>query len=461
MAKAAATKNKAKGKESTAIVEVPARLPMPADLKAEGTLTPGEWRVLCDANYPGVNDPDAIALAIRWSLAKGRDIMKKPAALVKVWSSQLEKEVYTVWPTIYDHRATAAGTGVYCGLDEPKWGPPIEVHFKGRVKIKKSWTDKELGLTVPEWCSITVYKMVSGTRCPFAVPVYWMETYASVGVERDGGPAMPNSMWQKRVRSQLAKCGEVASLRAAFPDELGAEATAEEMAGQTIGLMEAAAKAGGMPEANAAGEDQTYSEEWELIDGAGEIVIYWEPEEYVTAFEKVLDGCEQAEVGRLRAENDAGGIVQRLHAAGLSELVQRMNLAGGPAQGAQGGNGAAKDAEAPAEAEAAQDGAGADEKAGSEAEDDLDDLMDQADEASGISSVPDFTGIVADAPKEEWGQWVKNFRGAIVELDLPHLEHFVEIHKDPLGMLKTRGPKAYAAVMAEVGTRKTVLQAGA
>jgi hypothetical protein len=54
----------------------------------------------------------------------------------------------------------------------------------------------------------------------------------TTGVTRE--TAAPNEMWKKRPRGQLEKCAEAAALRAAFPEELGNDYAAEEMAGQIV-----------------------------------------------------------------------------------------------------------------------------------------------------------------------------------------------------------------------------------
>ena len=45
----------------------------------------------------------------------------------------------------------------------------------------------------------------------------------------------PNSMWKRRPFGQIDKCAEAAALRAAFPEEVGNEYSAEEMDGRTLG----------------------------------------------------------------------------------------------------------------------------------------------------------------------------------------------------------------------------------
>ena len=80
-------------------------------------------------------------------------------------------------------------------------------------------------MTAPESCTVVVYRNVNGRRESFAEPVFWMEAYARAG----RGTEIPNDMWRKRPRGQLHKCAKAASLRAAFPEDLGSVYAAEEM----------------------------------------------------------------------------------------------------------------------------------------------------------------------------------------------------------------------------------------
>ena len=84
-------------------------------------------------------------------------------------------------------------------------------------------------MTYPEWCALTVYRLVEGQRCPFTETVFWEETYSRAG---GANAEVPTAMWIKRPRGQLIKCAKAAALRAAFPEE--SSYTAEEMAGKTI-----------------------------------------------------------------------------------------------------------------------------------------------------------------------------------------------------------------------------------
>jgi len=207
---------------------VPCRIPVAAAVLAEIGLDPSTWTVLTDSIFPSAETPEGIVLAVRYCQARGLDIMKRPVHVVSMWSSALRRYVETVWPGIAEVQITAARTGLWAGLDSPKFGPDQTKTFTGSVKRNEQWVEAQATVTFPEWAEVTVYRLVNGVRCPFSEMVFWEETYA-----RQGKSTVPNDMWQKRPRGQLLKCAKAASLRAAFPEEAG-EYTAEEMAGKVI-----------------------------------------------------------------------------------------------------------------------------------------------------------------------------------------------------------------------------------
>ena len=154
-----------------------------------------------------------------------------------MWSSVLGREVETVWPGVSELRTTAFRTKQYAGCDPAEFGPNKTHRFKGRVRSKgKNAPDEdvETETTFPEWCQITVYRLIGGQTVRFAgQKVHWLEAYA-----RRGRAEIPNDMWCKRPFGQLEKCAEAAALRRAFPEEIGNELTAEEMEGQQVTLVE-------------------------------------------------------------------------------------------------------------------------------------------------------------------------------------------------------------------------------
>src|SRR5271166_134452 len=203
------------------------RIPQPSNAK----MAPEQWRVLVDAIFPGAKTAQAVVLAVEYCNARKLDIFKRPVHIVSAWNSQLGAEVETIWPGISELEVTASRTGQWAGMDIPAWGPDITRHFAGDIGPAHSRKRVEFDLTYPEWCSVTVYRMKDGQRCPFAgQPVYWDETYATANRWTD----IPNEMWRKRKRGQLYKCALAASLRSAFPEEMGNDYAAEEMEGKPI-----------------------------------------------------------------------------------------------------------------------------------------------------------------------------------------------------------------------------------
>ena len=185
---------------------------MPRSLQlADDELIP----VLQSSLYPGAK-PESIKLALGYCRAAGLDPIQKPVHLVpmrvkKVGGGQNDYEWRdVVMPGIGLYRTQAARTGELAGIDEPEFGPD-----RPMPGVKDQ--------TAPEWCRVTVYRMIGGQRVAFTAREYWIENYATQG--RDS--SAPNAMWLRRPRGQIAKCAEAQALRKAFP-ELGSQPTADE-----------------------------------------------------------------------------------------------------------------------------------------------------------------------------------------------------------------------------------------
>jgi phage recombination protein Bet len=211
------------------------RLAAPSTTLAELGIDVGTWKVLTESIFPSAKTPEGVLLAVRYCQARKLDIMRRPVHVVPMWSKALGREVETVWPGIAEVQTTAARTGQWAGMDAPRFGPDKIRTFEGRAKINDEWQDIQVTVTFPDWCEVTVYRVVQGTRCPFTETVWWEETYSRAGGARS---EVPTDMWVKRPHGQLLKCAKAASLRAAFPEE--ADYTAEEMEGKVI-------EADGMP----------------------------------------------------------------------------------------------------------------------------------------------------------------------------------------------------------------------
>jgi phage recombination protein Bet len=174
--------------------------------------------------YPGAKD-ESIALVMAYCRAANLDPLQKPVHIVpmsvKEGKDKDGKDHYVyrdvIMPGINLYRVQAARTRAYAGISEPEFGPAITAQL-GITKI-----------TYPEWCKVTVRRIVKDKMCEFSAMEFWLENYATKA--RDN--PTPNTMWTKRPYGQLAKCTSAQALRQGFPEITGAP-TAEEMEGKII-----------------------------------------------------------------------------------------------------------------------------------------------------------------------------------------------------------------------------------
>lgn len=177
------------------------------------------FRVLKSAIHPNAKSDESVLMAFDYCKARNLDPFKRVVHIVPIWDSKQRMLVDTVWPGIAELRTTAIRTKQYAGKDSPVFGKTIT----------KKWGDIEVEF--PEYCQITLYRMVDGQRVAFeCTPVYWLESF---GLDKKTNT--PNKMWKTRPIGQLAKCAEAAALRETFPEELGGDYCAEEMQDKTMG----------------------------------------------------------------------------------------------------------------------------------------------------------------------------------------------------------------------------------
>jgi len=195
---------------------------VPAKMEDRGISTE-VWSAMTNSLFPGAAE-SSVLMAWDYCAARGLDVMLKPVHLVPMYvkdknNGDRGEMRDVVMPGIGLYRIQADRAGNYAGMSAPQFGPDIEVkHVDGAI-------------TVPEWCEITVSKIVGDRVVAFTAREYWIENYATAG--RDSNK--PNAMWQKRPRGQLVKCTEAQALRKGWP-ELGAQPTAEEMEGKEIDI---------------------------------------------------------------------------------------------------------------------------------------------------------------------------------------------------------------------------------
>lgn len=196
--------------------------------------------------YPGAK-LESIKMVLGYCKATGLDPMKKPVHIVPMKVSTGEKDRYgndkketrdVIMPGVGSYRTDAARTGQYAGMSDPEFGPTLVLKYEadewydvdednGNTRRAKRRVKRELHY--PEWCRITVERIVDGVPRKFTAREFWIENYATRG--SDGAP---NEMWTKRPIGQLVKCTEAQALRKAFPETIGAQPTADEMEGKTM-----------------------------------------------------------------------------------------------------------------------------------------------------------------------------------------------------------------------------------
>lgn len=181
--------------------------------------------VLQSSLYVGAKE-ESIEMVLSYCAAASLDPMQKPVHIVPMNTKNPVSGNYewrdVVMPGVGLYRIQADRSGTMAGISEPEFGPDVTRDFKDK-------NGNTVAVTFPEWCRITVRKIVGDRVVEFTAREYWIENYAT----DSGKSEAPNAMWRKRPRGQLAKCAESQALRKGWP-EIGASPTAEEMEGKTI-----------------------------------------------------------------------------------------------------------------------------------------------------------------------------------------------------------------------------------
>lgn len=180
------------------------------------------WNALCTSVYPGAK-PDSVLMAVDYCAARNLDIMMKPVHLVPMNVKNAQTGNYE-WrdvpmPGIGMYRIQSSRSNNIAGIDEPEFGETITMEFKSK--------NGKVTVSFPEWCKVTVHKIVGDRVVSYVGKEYWLENYATEGKDSDA----PNAMWKKRPRGQIAKCAEAQALRRGWP-EIDQGPTAEEMEGK-------------------------------------------------------------------------------------------------------------------------------------------------------------------------------------------------------------------------------------
>ena len=167
--------------------------------------------------YTGAKD-DSIQMVIEYCKACKLDPMQKPVHIVPMWDKDTKSMKDTIMPGIGLYRIQAARSNKYAGVSEPEYGDTVNTTLGG------------VSISYPEWCKVTVKKLVGNNIVEFTAKEYWLENYATARKDSTA----PNAMWLKRPFGQLAKCAEAQALRKAFPEIITQQPTAEEMEGKSF-----------------------------------------------------------------------------------------------------------------------------------------------------------------------------------------------------------------------------------
>ena len=186
------------------------------------------WRALCEC-YPSAETSDVVMAVVEYCAVRKLDPYKHPVHVVPMYNSRLRRKVQVVMQGINEVQITASRTGQWAGEDPPEWGPPIAKTFRGSFENDDgSKREIDVEMTFPEWCRVTVHRLVGGHPRAFTEELSWIECYARASFRSE----VPNARWQQAPRQMLHKCTKAAVLRAAFPEEAGF--TAEEMEDREI-----------------------------------------------------------------------------------------------------------------------------------------------------------------------------------------------------------------------------------
>ncbi len=146
---------------------------------------------------------DELQLFLHQAKRTGLDPLSRQIHFVK------RKDKGTIQTAIDGYRLIADRTGKYAGSDDYLFDEGISqyMHMIGKRGN-------------PITATVTVYKMVDGSKVPFTATAAWGEYFPG---EAQG------FMWKKMPYLMIGKCAEALALRKAFPAELSGIYTNEEM----------------------------------------------------------------------------------------------------------------------------------------------------------------------------------------------------------------------------------------
>lgn len=180
-------------------------------------ITPAQIETLAQAGVIPANTPPAQVEVFAESCRQhGLSPFKKEIYLV-AYNSREGMKYHTI-VGIDGLQQKAARTGRFAGVDEEQYNRASDGSYKTAAELKAA---KELPIS----CTVTVWAIIAGIRCPFTATVLFAEYYPSVQAGRDNyskAATMPFNM--------IAKCARAKALKMAFSDELSGLHIEEEKA---------------------------------------------------------------------------------------------------------------------------------------------------------------------------------------------------------------------------------------
>lgn len=180
-------------------------------------ITPSQIEILAQAGVIPANTPAPQVEVFAESCRQhGLSPFKKEIYLV-AYNSRDGMKYHTI-VGIDGLQQKAARTGRFAGIDEEQYNRNSDGTFLTASQIKEANKN-------PISCTVTVYAIVGGIRCPFTATVLFAEYYPAVSSGKDTyskAAIMPFNM--------IAKCARAKALKMAFSDELSGLHIEEEKA---------------------------------------------------------------------------------------------------------------------------------------------------------------------------------------------------------------------------------------
>lgn len=184
---------------------------------SRGGLTPAEIDTLAHAGIIPAGTPPAIVQVFATACQQhGLSPFRKEIYLVP-YNTKNGTQYHTI-VGIDGLQLKAARTQQFAGCDAEQYDLTASGQFKTAAELKAAKQP-------PVTCTVTVYRIIGGVRCPFVATVVFDEYYPAVAAGRDQyskAATMPFNM--------IAKCARAKALKMAFSDELSGLHIEEEQA---------------------------------------------------------------------------------------------------------------------------------------------------------------------------------------------------------------------------------------